>query len=120
PHPSATSLTTPGLLPAASDRLDPSSSLPASAAFLSPSPRWSLRDLALLFDLAFLVHRPAVPRPPPAGHPGAVPGGLRDRHHRVRQHGVAAAVLPGPRLIHPAGRNYDHPLCSVRGVRSST
>src|SRR5699024_390149 len=70
--PTGRSLTSPGLVPVAADRLGPSSSLPASAAFLSPSPRWRLRDLALLFDLAFLVHRPAVPLPPPACHPIAV------------------------------------------------
>src|SRR5699024_11626220 len=108
--PTGRSLTSPGLVPVAADRLDPSSSLPASAAFLSPSPRWSLRDLALLFDLAFLVHRPAVPRPPPAGHPAAVPGGLRTTRHRARQHGVAAADRPGPRRVHPADRHADHPL----------
>src|SRR5699024_12312258 len=85
--PTGRSLPSPGLVPVAADRLGPSSSLPASAAFLSPSPRWSLRDLALLFDLAFLVHRPAVPRPPPAGHPGAVPTGLPARPHPPSRHG---------------------------------
>lgn len=88
--------------------------LPASAASCSRRPRWSSTPWPSP-PHSPPPRGPVIPAPP--GHPDDGRRGLRDRHHRVRGHGPAAADRGHPRRLGPPRGLADQPLHPPRGRR---